>query len=425
VTTTTAAVEAVWRIESGRLVAALARITNNFAVAEDVAQDCLEAALRQWPRDGIPDHPASWLMATAKHLAVDNHRRTATLTRKLALLARDPDQRPDGGDPMADVDEHLDAAVSDDLLRLVFTACHPALGIEAQVPLVLRTLGGLQTRDIARAFLVSENTIGQRIFRAKKILTQQSVTFELPHSADLPARLDAVLRVLYLIFNEGYTATAGDDWTRPELCSDAIRLARVLAGLQPRHADVFGLLALLELQASRLPARTGPTGEPVLLEDQDRRRWDATLIRRGLVSLRAAENLGGGPYTLQAAIAACHANARSVQDTDWRRIAALYTVLAHVTPSPVIAVNRAVAVGMSEGPERGLELLEPLTNEPALNHYAPLPAAQATFLGRLSRIEEARVAYRLAEDRTTNDSERRLYRRQAENLDRGMVPGHG
>ncbi len=415
-TATTAAVEAVWRIESGRLVAALARITGNFVIAEDLAQDCLEIALRQWPRDGIPDHPASWLMATAKHLAVDQHRRSATLQRKLATLARYPDRQPDGGDPMAGVDDRLDAAVPDDLLRLIFTACHPVLAVDAQVALVLRTLGGLRTRDIARAFMVSEKTMGQRISRAKKVLTEQQVSFALPPAADLPARLDAVLRVLYLIFSEGYAATSGDDWTRPELCSDAIRLGRVLAVLQPGEPEVFGLLGLMELQASRLPARRGPNGEPVLLEDQDRRRWDVTLIRRGLGSLRAAEDLGGGPYTLQAAIAACHAQARSVDDTDWRRVAALYTVLAHVLPSAVVALNRAVAVGMADGAALGLELLDRLVDEPALAGYPPLPAARATFLRRLGRTDEARAEFERAADYTSNEGERVLYRRQAGSL---------
>ena len=415
-TATTAAVEAVWRIESGRLVAALARITGNFVIAEDLAQDCLEIALRQWPRDGIPDHPGSWLMATAKHLAVDHHRRSATLNRKLETLARYPDRLPDGGDPMAEVDDRLDAAVPDDLLRLIFTACHPALAVDAQVALVLRTLGGLRTGDIARAFMVSEKTMGQRISRAKKVLTEQQISFALPPAAALPARLDAVLRVLYLIFGEGYAATSGDDWTRPELCSDAIRLGRVLAALQPAEPEVFGLLGLMELQASRLPARTGPNGEPILLEDQDRRRWDATLIRRGLRSLRTAEDLGGGPYTLQAAIAACHAQARSVDDTDWRRVAALYTVLAHVLPSPVVALNRAVAVGMADGPARGLDLLDQLVDEPALAGYPPLPAARATFLRRLGRTDEAWAEFHRAADCTSNERERLLYRSQAGSL---------
>ncbi|MGS0688586.1 RNA polymerase sigma factor [Nakamurella sp. GG22] len=415
-TATTAAVEAVWRIESGRLVAALARITDSFVVAEDLAQDCLEVALRQWPGNGIPDHPASWLMATAKHLAIDHYRRSANLSRKLATLAQDPHSRPDGGDPMAAVDDRLDTAVPDDLLRLIFTACHPALAVDAQVALVLRTLGGLQTRDIARAFMVSDKTMGQRISRAKKVLTEQQITLELPPAADLPARLDAVLRVLYLIFSEGYAATSGDDWTRPELCSDAIRLGRVLAVLQPREPEVLGLLGLMELQASRLPARTGPNREPILLEDQDRRRWDANLIRRGLGSLRAAEDLGGGPYTVQAAIAACHAQARSIEDTDWRRVAALYTVLAHVLPTPVVAVNRAVAVGMADGPARGLELLDKLVDEPALAGYPPLPAARATFLRRLGRTNEARAEFQRAADCTSNEGERLLYRRQAGSL---------
>ena len=414
-TSTSAAVEAVWRIESGRLVATLARITGDFAAAEDIAQDALEIALKQWPRDGLPDHPASWLMATAKHIAADQYRRQLNLNRKLTIIARQLSTTGSTeSDPMAHVDESLGVAVHDDLLRLIFTACHPVLSVDSQVALTLRTLGGLQTKEIARAFLTSETTIGQRISRAKKTLTDKRVRFELPPAEELAARLHAVLGVVYLIFNEGYSATSGADWTRPALCQDALRLGRMLAGLQPEQPEVHGLVALMELQASRIPARTGPAGEPVLLAGQDRRRWDQLLIRRGLASLHKAEELGGGTYTVQAAIAACHATANSVDDTDWRRIAALYTVLAHIAPSPVVRLNRAVAVGMAEGPERGLELADQLQNEPALAGYPQLPAVRATFLQRLGHLEQARAEFERAAVRTDNADERRLYLEQAQ-----------
>ncbi len=410
-----AAVEAVWRIESGRLVAALTRITGDFAAAEDLAQDALERALRQWPDDGIPQHPASWLMATAKHLAVDAYRRRLTLTRKLTELGQAAlDER--GEDPMAAVDEHLDTPVEDDLLRLVFLTCHPVLTTESQVALTLRTVGGLTTREIARAFLVPEATVGQRISRAKKTLADRAVRFELPPRAEVPSRLGAVLAVVYLVFNEGYAATSGDSWARPELCHDALRLGRLLATLQPDEPEVHGLVALMELQASRLPARSGPAGEALLLRDQDRRRWDQLLVRRGLAALETAEALGTGPYTLQAAIAACHARASSVGTTDWRRIVALYTVLQHLAPSPVVALNRAVAVGMADGPERGLALTLQLEHEPALAGYAELAAVRATFLQQLGRLDEAREQFRRAAERTANAGQRRLYLAQAEDL---------
>ncbi len=418
-TATTAAVEAVWRIESGRLVAALARLTGDFPAAEDLAQDALEVALMQWPRDGIPDHPGSWLMATAKHLAATQYRRQQNLTRKLAVLAHQQSTNSSqGGDPMAAIDEHVDAPIHDDLLRLIFTACHPALRIDSQVALTLRTLGGLQTRDIARAFLTSETTMGQRISRAKKTLTDQQVRFELPPTDELPDRLAAVLGVVYLIFNEGYAATAGDDWTRPALCHDALRLGRVIASLQPDQAEVHGLVALMELQAARIPARTEPDGQPVLLADQDRQRWDQLHISRGLAALDRAEQLGGGPYTLQAAIAACHARAGSVDDTDWRRIAALYTVLAHVAPSPVVDLSRAVAVGMTEGPERGLALVEDLDRRNALPGYPELDAVRATFLNQLGRHTEGRAAFQRAAVATSNTRLRALYLQQAEQSER-------
>ena len=416
-TATSAAVEAVWRIESGRLVATLARITGDFAAAEDIAQDALEIALKQWPGDGLPDHPASWLMATAKHIAADQYRRQLNLNRKLTIIARQLSTTGSTeSDPMAHVDENLGVAVHDDLLRLIFTACHPVLSVDSQVALTLRTLGGLQTKEIARAFLTSETTIGQRISRAKKTLTDKRVRFELPPAEELAARLHAVLGVVYLIFNEGYAATSGADWTRPALCQDALRLGRMLAGLQPEQPEVHGLVALMELQASRIPARTGLAGEPVLLAGQDRRRWDQLLIRRGLAALHKAEELGGGTYTVQAAIAACHATANSVDDTDWRRIAALYTVLAHIAPSPVVRLNRAVAVGMAEGPERGLELADQLQNEPALARYPQLPAVRATFLQRLGHLEQARAEFERAAVRTDNADERRLYLEQAQDI---------
>ena len=416
-----AAIEAVWRIEAGRLVAALARITGDFSAAEDLAQDALEIALRQWPVDGIPDRPAGWLMATAKHVAVDRHRRQQTYHRKLAVLARDDRGESQQGDPMAVVDEALDADAikgdDDDLLRLIFTACHPALTVDSQVALVLRTLGGLQTGEIARAFLVPETTMGQRISRAKKTLTDRRVEFTLPPTDELPSRLDAVLGVVYLIFNEGYSASAGDDWLRPALCSDALRLGRLLVTLQPEQPEVHGLLSLMELQASRFAARTGTTGEPVLLADQDRRRWDRASIRRGLAALGRAEELsatsGWGAYTLQAAIASCHARADSVAETDWPRIAALYTVLAHVAPSPVVALNRAVAVGRAEGPAAGLALVDRLRYEPSLVRYPPLYAVRGTLLAELGRTEEARAEFARAADLTDNAAERRLYAAQA------------
>jgi RNA polymerase sigma factor (sigma-70 family) len=413
VSVSSAAVEAVWRIESGRLVAALTRVTGDFAAAEDLAQDALERALRQWPVDGIPDHPASWLMATAKHLAVDAYRRRVTLTRKIAQLAQQTVDEQEA-DPMAAVDDQLDTAVPDDLLRLVFLTCHPALTTESQVALTLRTVGGLTTREISRAFLVPESTVGQRISRAKKTLAERHEPFELPPAAELPARLGAVLAVIYLIFNEGYAATSGEAWTRPELCQDALRLGRLLVGLQPDESEVHGLVALMELQASRIPARSGPAGEPVLLSDQDRRRWDALLVRRGLAALETAEALGTGPYTLQAAIAACHARATSVETTDWGRIAALYTLLQHLTPSPVVALNRAVAVGMAEGPDRGLALVDELADSPALLGSPEIAAVRATFLQQLGRYSEARTQFVLAAERTSNASQRRLYMQQAD-----------
>jgi RNA polymerase sigma factor (sigma-70 family) len=423
VSTTTSAVEAVWRIESGRLVAALTRLTGDFSAAEDLAQDALEIALRQWPRDGVPDHPASWLMATAKHVATDRYRRQVNLRGKLAELARETSSTPlHGGDPMAVVDDDLDAVVHDDLLRLVFTACHPVLSVDSQVALTLRTVGGLRTGEIARAFLTSESTMAQRISRAKKTLKDTEVRFELPSADELPGRLEAVLAVIYLVFNEGYSATAGADWTRPALCHDAIRLGRVLVGLQPQEPEAHGVVALMELQASRLAARSGSDGDAVLLRDQDRRRWDRLLIARGLAELEAAEELGGGAFTIQAAIAACHARAASVEDTDWRRVAALYTVLAHLSPSGVVRLNRAVAVGMAEGATRGLEELDLLAGDPALAEYPHLAAARGTFLRDLGQHDRARAEFERAAAQTGNASERRLFLRQALTADERDLP---
>jgi RNA polymerase sigma factor (sigma-70 family) len=413
VSSTTAAVEAVWRIESGRLVGALARLTGDFSAAEDLAQDALEAALRQWPHGGIPPNPGGWLMSTARHMATDRYRHEAVLRRKLPILAGEVLLSEDREDPMRSVDQALETPVQDDLLRLIFTACHPALTIESRVALTLRTLGGLQTREIARAFLVSETTMGQRIARAKKTLTDQRIPFEVPAGPELTERLSSVLAVLYLIFTEGYSATTGDDWTRPALCQEAIRLTRVLTALQPDQAEAHGLLALMELQAARLPARHDASGRPVLLADQQRNLWDRLLIRRGLESLQRAEDLGGGPYTLEAAIAACHTGAKSFGETDWTRIASLYTVLHYLAPSPIVALNRAIAIGMAEGASRGLEMLDTLTAVPALKTYPHLPAARATFLQRLGRTEDAAAEFERAASLADNEETRALYLRQA------------
>jgi RNA polymerase sigma factor (sigma-70 family) len=410
------AVEAVWRIESARLVAGLARLVGDVGQAEELAQDALVAALEQWPAEGVPANPGGWLMSTAKHRAVDQLRRRQNYQRKLAEVGRamQTSEEPD-------VDAELDDHIGDDLLRLVFTACHPVLRTEGRVALTLRLLGGLSTAEIARAFLVPEPTVGQRISRAKKTLADRGVPFELPPPAELPVRLASVLEVVYLIFNEGYAASAGTDWTRPELCADALRLGRLLAGLLPDQPEVHGLVALLEIQASRLPARTGPDGEPVLLPDQDRRRWDRLLVRRGLAALERAQRLGGdfGPYALQAAIAACHARAVTAGETDWPRIAALYRVLVEVSPSPVAELNRAVAVGMAFGPETGLALLERIAAEPALREYHLLPSVRGDLLARLGRGEEAAAEFCRADELTENESERRLLlRRAGETADR-------
>ncbi|HYN95222.1 MAG TPA: RNA polymerase sigma factor [Pilimelia sp.] len=407
------AVEAVWRIESARLVAGLARLVRDVATAEELAQDALVIALEQWPRDGVPDNPGAWLMATAKHRAVDLLRRRSSYERKLAELGRDVEsERESAEDALV---ERLDDHIGDDLLRLIFISCHPVLAMEGRVALTLRLLGGLTTAEIARAFLVPEPTVGQRIVRAKRTLAARRVPFELPPAAELAGRLSSVLEVVYLVFNEGYSATAGDDWTRPALCEEALRLGRLLAGLMPAEREVHGLVALMELQASRLPARTDPAGEPVLLPDQDRRLWDRLLIRRGLAALARAEDLGGrlGPYALQAAIAACHARAPSPAATDWPRVAALYQVLAHVWPSPVVELNRAVAVGMAYGPAHGLAVVEPLVARGDLDGYPQLPAVRGDLLARLGRLDEARAEFSRAAGWTRNAGERALFLRRA------------
>jgi RNA polymerase sigma factor (sigma-70 family) len=401
------AIDAVWRIESARLIAGLTRIVRDVAVAEDLAQDALVAALEQWPASGIPDKPGAWLMATAKRRGIDELRRRVTLERKRELIGRELEilQQLDQPDLAAQVED-----VQDDVLRLIFMTCHPVLSREARIALTLRLLGGLSTPEIARAFLASEGTVAQRIVRAKRTLAEARVPFEVPGRDELTERLSAVLEVIYLVFNEGYAATAGEHWIRPALCADALRLGRILAGLMPREPEVHGLLALIELQASRLRARVGPNGEPVLLADQDRARWDHLLVQRGLAGLRRAEELSGalGPYTLQAAIAACHARARSVEATDWPRIVALYDGLAALTGSPVVELNRAVAVTMAFGPEAGLELVDSLADEPALRDYHLLPSVRGDVLVRLGRLAEAREEFERAADLCNNEREREL-----------------
>ncbi|MEV3921201.1 RNA polymerase sigma factor [Actinomadura coerulea] len=406
-------VEAVWRIESAQVVAGLARLVNDVGLAEELAQDALVSALEQWPRTGVPDNPGAWLMLTAKHKAIDLIRRNARYADKLAEIGRGLELRRESAE--AELDDALDDHIGDDLLRLLFTACHPVLRSEGRVALTLRLLGGLTTQEIARAFLVPEPTVGQRIFRAKRALADGRVPIELPPPDELPARLASVLEVVYLVFNEGYSATAGDDWTRPALCEEALRLGRLLAGLMPDEAEVHGLVALMEIQASRIRARTGPDGEPVLLLDQDRSRWDRLLVNRGLVALARAEALGTlGPYGLQAAIAACHARAAAAEDTDWERMAALYRVLAHLAPSPVVELNRAVAVGMAYGPARGLEIADALLEERSLGSYPQLPAVRGDLLEKLGRLDEAREEFRRAAGLTRNDREQALYLARAQ-----------
>jgi RNA polymerase sigma factor (sigma-70 family) len=404
------AIEAVWRIESARLIAGLARIVRDVGLAEDLAQDALVAALERWPGSGIPERPGAWLMATAKHRAIDQFRRTALLAGKHEELGRELETAAE-----PDLDAALDDEVGDDLLRLVFVACHPVLSREARIALTLRLLGGLTTAEIARAFLVPEATVAQRIVRAKRTLAAAQVPFEVPRGGELAARLGSVLEVVYLVFNEGYSATAGADWLRPALCDEALRLGRILAGLVPDEPEVHGLVALMEIQASRLRARTGPAGEPVLLLDQDRGRWDHILIYRGLAALARAEELGGafGPYALQAAIAACHARARTAGETDWARIAALYDALAELAPSPVVELNRAVALAMAFGPAAGLELVDQLGSEPALAGYHLLPSVRGDLLAKLGRPGEARTEFLRAAALTRNERERVLLEARA------------
>jgi RNA polymerase sigma factor (sigma-70 family) len=404
-------------MESPRLIAGLTRIVRDVGVAEDLAQDALVAALEQWPESGVPDNPGAWLMAAAKHRAIDYFRRNARLERKHEELGRELDARQmsAGEVMMKDLEAALDDDVGDDLLRLVFISCHPVLSTEARVALTLRLLGGLTTDEIARAFLVPEPTIAQRIVRAKRTLAEKRVPFEVPRGAELAARLSSVLEVIYLIFNEGYSATAGGDWMRPALCEDALRLGRVLAGLAPQEPEVHGLVALMEIQASRSRARVGPSGEPILLFDQNRALWDQLLIRRGLAALDRSEKLcaaksGGapGPYTLQAAIAACHARAHAPDETDWRRIVTLYEELAGRIPSPIVELNRAVAVGMAFGPASALELVNALTTDPSLAGYHLLPSVRGDFLKKLGRLDEARVEFERAASMTRNEREREL-----------------
>jgi RNA polymerase sigma factor (sigma-70 family) len=412
------AIDAVWRIESAKVIAGLTRIVGDVGLAEEMAQDALVAALERWPDTGIPRNPGAWLMATAKHRAIDHVRRDKMLARKHDLLGYELEAQQEQAVP--DLDAALDDPVGDDLLRLVFIACHPVLSTEARVALTLRLLGGLTTEEIARAFLVPVPTIAQRIVRAKRTLSEAHVPFEVPRGAELTARVSSVLEVLYLIFNEGYSATAGDDWMRPTLCDEALRLGRILAELVPQEPEAHGLVALMEIQASRTRARVGPAGEPVLLLDQDRARWDHLLIRRGLAALARAERLGGGlgPYALQAAIASCHARARTADETDWTRIAALYDALAQLAPSPVVELNRAVAVAMAFGPAAGLELVDALADEKALANYHLLPSVRGDLLVKLGRMEEARQDFLRAAGLTRNVREQTLL------LERAAACGH-
>lgn len=401
-------ITAIYRLESPKLIAGLTRMVRDVGLAEELAQDALVAALEQWPESGVPNNPGAWLMSTAKNRAINVLRRGKMMGRKHEQLGHELDARHEAAAP--DLDAMLDDDVGDDLLRLVFTACHPVLSMEARVALTLRLLGGLTTDEIARAFLVSEPTIAQRIVRAKRTLAEERVPFEVPRAAELAERLSSVLGVVYLIFNEGYAATAGDDLMRPQLCEDAMRLGRVLAGLTPDEPEVHGLVALMEIHASRAAARTGPSGEPVLLLEQNRARWDRLLIRRGLAALERAEALGGrrGPYALQAAITACHARALTAEATDWARIASLYAELAEVMPSPVVELNRAMAVSMAEGPAAGLAIVDAIASEPSLQRYHLLPSARADLLAKLGRLDEARVEFERAASLTRNARERTL-----------------
>jgi RNA polymerase sigma factor (sigma-70 family) len=410
------AVEAVWRIESARLIAGLARTVRDVGLAEDLAQDALLAALEQWPESGVPDNPGAWLMATAKHRGIDRLRHQQMAQRKHAQLGRELELDRGGTEP--DLAAAADDHIGDDMLSLVFMTCHPMLPTQARTALTLRMMGGLTTREIARAFLVPEATVAQRIVRAKKTLAEAGLPFEVPGPDELDERLASVLEVVYLVFNEGYSATAGDDLMRPALCEDALRLGRMVAELTPEEPEVHGLVALMEIQASRQRARTGPDGKPVLLLDQDRARWDWVLVGRGLEALDRAEALGGepGPYRLQAAIAACHARARTPEQTDWTRIAALYEDLAQLTGSPVVELNRAVALAQAFGPETGLALADELRDEPALEGYHLLPSARGDLLARLGRYEEARAELERAAELTKNESERALLFERARSL---------
>ncbi len=416
------AIDAVWRIESPRLIASLTRIVRDIGLAEDLAQDALVAALEQWPKSGVPDNPGAWLMATAKHRAIDNFRRNTRLERKHQEIGRELEALEMA---MPDLEAALDDNVGDDLLRLIFISCHPILSTEARVALTLRLLGGLTTEEIARAFLVAEPTIAQRIVRAKRTLAEKQVPFEVPRGAELDARLSSVLEVIYLVFNEGYAATGGDDWLRPALCEEALRLGRILAELAPQEPEVHGLVALMEIQASRTKARVGPSGEPILLLDQNRAHWDQLLIHRGLTALDRAEKLSAeksdaeesgnssGPYALQAAIAACHARARTPEDTDWPRIVSLYALLGQLMPSPVVELNRAVAIAMAEGPAAGLEIIDALIAERSLEKYHLLPSVRGDFLHKLGRFDEARAEFERAASLTRNTREQDLLLKRA------------
>jgi RNA polymerase sigma factor (sigma-70 family) len=415
------AIEAVWRIESARLIAGLARVVRDVGLAEELAQDALVFALEQWPQSGVPRNPGAWLMATAKHRAIDLIRRSKRLERKHEEIARELEIQQETAEFDLDTIEN---EIDDDLLRLVFISCHPVLSTDARVALTLRLLGGLTTEEIARAYLVPESTVAQRIVRAKRTLSEANVPFEMPLRTELTSRLASVLEVIYLIFNEGYAATTGDDWMRPALCEDALRLGRILAGLIPNEPEVHGLVALMEIQASRSRARIGPEGEPILLLDQDRGRWDYLLIRRGLNALERAEQLGGafGPYALQAAIAACHARARTPEETDWIRIATIYNSLATLTPTPVVKLNRAVAHGMAYGPETGLMLVDELSAEASLRSYHFLPSARGDLLEKLGRFDEARQEFERAASLTRNTRERAVILARASACARVSTP---
>ncbi|HJR72706.1 MAG TPA: RNA polymerase sigma factor [Luteimonas sp.] len=414
-------IDTVWRMESARLIAGLARMVRDVGLAEELAQDALVSALERWPETGVPDNPGAWLMATAKHRAIDRLRRSKLMQRKHEEIGYDIESDQEGAEE-AWLDA-MDDDIGDDLLRLVFTACHPVLSTDAQVALTLRLLGGLTTEEIARAFLVPEPTVAQRIVRAKRTLSDAEVPFEVPRGPERAGRLSAVLGVVYLIFNEGYSATAGDDWIRPALCDEALRLGRILAELAPKEAEVHGLVALMEIQASRAGARVGPSGEPILLLDQDRSRWDRLLIGRGLAALERAEKLGGarGPYALQAAIAACHARALTPEATDWARIVGLYGALAEIAPSPVVELNRAVALAMHFGPAAGLELVDSLTAEPSLRNYHLLPSVRGDLLFKLERFEEANAEFMLAAALTKNAREQALLLERARKAKENMA----